>query len=106
VFALNGWVKDGGALYLYRCSEVVIQKCLFLMNCAKWGGGLYLERCTGIVVKSNIFMFNAAVRDGGAASVSHSDCVTFDRNLWFGNLALRRSHSIDIHKSTGIRVDG
>lgn len=102
-FWLNGPVKDGGGLYLYDCRDAIIANCVFMMNSAKWGGGVYLEKCRDITLQGNLFIGNFALRDGGAASISHSDGILLKHNVCILNLALRSSPSYDIHRSSRVR---
>jgi Right handed beta helix region len=102
IFWLNGPVKDGGGLYLYHCTEIVIANCIFIMNLSKWGGGVYLEKCRNAALRDNIFVANFAGRDGGAVSISYSENVLLERNSCILNLALRSSSSYDIHRSSKV----
>ncbi len=95
----NGFVKDGGGVYLYDCHDVQILDNLFLANVAKWGGGLYLERCTNVVISHNWFVLNGAIRDGGAMSISESRDIVVGLNHFLLNWALRTGPECDIHRS-------
>lgn len=102
IFVGNGYVKDGGGIYLNDCRNICIRDCIFLFNTAKWGGGIYVEKCRNIEICNNIFLFNFALRDGGAVSISHSHDILLRSNYFLANISLRKNRNIDILRSTGI----
>jgi hypothetical protein len=103
IFIYNGYVKDGGAIYLNNCHDIRIHDCLFLCNIAKWGGGIYVEKSRNIEMRCNVFLFNFALRDGGAISISHSDKISLDENYFLGNISLRRNRNVDIFHCTNVK---
>lgn len=103
IFICNGYVKDGGAIYLNNCHDILIHDCIFLFNVAKWGGGIYMEKSRNIEIRRNTFLFNFALRDGGAISISHSDNVLLYENYYLGNISLRRNKNVDILHSTEVK---
>ena len=99
LFFFNGYVKDGGGLYLYNCEDIIMENNVFVLNFAKWGGGIYVERSSKILIKNNVFILNFALRDGGAISISNSTDIVLQNNKYYLNIALRRNRDCDIHKS-------
>ena len=79
---------DGGAVYISRCTNVLVSKSLFVDNIAgDSGGGMYIFRSTNVATKDCLFRYNSASNGWGGGAIMYY----YSTNVLLANSTLANS---------------
>ncbi len=95
VFVQNRATRDGGAIYFLDCDEVVLERCVFAGNSAKWGGAVFFEKVIRIVLRECLFVANTASALGAAVSFSRCQSTELAGCAFSANSAFRQAGDIE-----------
>ena len=81
----NNTADDGGVLYARQSSYITINRSNMTYNKATFGGVVRVRESSGIIVDDSRFMNNMAVSEGGVGNAYRNSSITVNRSIFEGN---------------------